>query len=74
MKYPERPNATTTVIASTVTGSVWGGVWGDPTSVENIQKERDICEHTGEEYEIMSFLQAKIIRLANRQKANLKTK
>jgi len=67
MKYPERPEATPTVIANTVTGAMWAGVWGDPENLKNRNKLKDIRMHTGEDYQIMSFIQAENIRLARNQ-------
>jgi hypothetical protein len=74
MTHPERPDITSVVVANTTSGSIWGGIWGDPESVDNLNMLKDVREHTGEDYAIMSFLQAENIRLANRQKANLKSK
>jgi hypothetical protein len=74
MKYPERPESTPTVIANTVTGAIWGGIWGDPESPDNQQMLVDIRRHTRKDYAIMSFFEAENIRMASRQKANLKTK
>jgi hypothetical protein len=73
MKHPERPAATTIVVANTTSGSIWGGVWGDPESVDNLKMLKDVRADTGEDYSIMSFFQAENIRLANRQKANLES-
>ena len=63
MKHPVRPEATSVVVANTVSGSIWGGVWGDPESVDNLNMLKDVREHTGEDYTIMSFFQAENIRL-----------
>ncbi len=73
MKYPERPDITSVVIANTVTGAIWGGVWGDPDSIDNYNMLKNVRADTGEDYSIMSFFQAENIRLANRQKANLES-
>jgi hypothetical protein len=73
-KHPERPDITSVVVANNDTGAIWGGVWGNPESVDNTNMLRDVRKHTGEDYAIMSFLQAENIRLASRQKANLESK
>jgi hypothetical protein len=73
-EHPQRPELTTTVTADRETGTIWGGVWGDPESKENQQMLVDIRGHTRKDYTIMSFFEAENIRMANRQKANLKTK
>lgn len=74
MQYPERPDMTSVVVANTTSGSIWSGVWGDPESVDNLKMLKDVRKHTGEDYIIMSFFEAENIRLASRQKANLKSK